>query len=44
MKAKKPENITAYEENQKINNVEVILTPGHTTGMFVFFIRMIFLR
>lgn len=32
MRAKKPEKINAYAANQKIGNVEVIPTPGHTPG------------
>jgi glyoxylase-like metal-dependent hydrolase (beta-lactamase superfamily II) len=32
MRVKKPENITAYSEDQTINGVEVIPTPGHTPG------------
>ncbi len=32
MRVKKPENITSFPENQKINDVEVIPTPGHTPG------------
>lgn len=32
MRAKKPEKINEYNENQKIGGIEVILTPGHTPG------------
>jgi len=32
MRAKKPEKINAYNENQKIGDIEVIPTPGHTPG------------
>jgi glyoxylase-like metal-dependent hydrolase (beta-lactamase superfamily II) len=32
MRAKKPEKINAYDENQKIGDIEVIPTPGHTPG------------
>ena len=32
MRIKKPENINPYPENQKILDIEVISTPGHTPG------------
>jgi glyoxylase-like metal-dependent hydrolase (beta-lactamase superfamily II) len=32
MRVKNPKNITAYKEHQKINNIEVIPSPGHTPG------------
>ena len=32
MRAKKPEKINPYPENQKIIDIEVIPTPGHTPG------------
>ncbi len=32
MKADKPKNITPYTENQKIDGIEVVTTPGHTPG------------
>ncbi len=32
IKIEKPKNITPYPENQKIGNIEVIPTPGHTRG------------
>jgi glyoxylase-like metal-dependent hydrolase (beta-lactamase superfamily II) len=32
MRARNPENITAYKEHQKISNIEVIPSPGHTPG------------
>ncbi|MGB9979954.1 MBL fold metallo-hydrolase [Methanobacterium sp.] len=32
MRVKKPENINSYPENQKICNIRIIPTPGHTPG------------
>lgn len=32
MRVKKPQNINVYEENQKIGDIKVISTPGHTPG------------
>lgn len=32
MPLKKPENITPYSENQRIDDILVISTPGHTPG------------
>ncbi|OPX60079.1 MAG: hydroxyacylglutathione hydrolase [Methanobacterium sp. PtaB.Bin024] len=32
MRVKKPGKIMAYEENQKVEGVQVIPTPGHTPG------------
>lgn len=32
MRAKKPEKINAYSENQTFEDIEVIPTPGHTPG------------
>jgi len=32
MRTKKPEKMIAYNGNQKIGNIEVIPTPGHTPG------------
>ncbi len=32
MRVKKPQNINIYSENDKICDVEVIKTPGHTPG------------
>jgi glyoxylase-like metal-dependent hydrolase (beta-lactamase superfamily II) len=32
MRVKKPENINSYNKDQKIDNIEVIPTPGHTPG------------
>ena len=32
MRVKKPENVNPYPEDGKIENVEVIPTPGHTPG------------
>ena len=32
MRVKKPQNINPYPEDQKIKDIEVISTPGHTPG------------
>lgn len=32
LRARKPEKIRPYPKNQRINNVEIIPTPGHTPG------------
>jgi glyoxylase-like metal-dependent hydrolase (beta-lactamase superfamily II) len=32
MRMEKPENITPYSKNQRIGDIEVIPTPGHTPG------------
>lgn len=32
MRTKKPLNINQYNENQKVGNIEIIPTPGHTPG------------
>ena len=32
MRVKKPENISSYPEDQKIGDIKVIPTPGHTPG------------
>ncbi len=32
MRVKKPENINSYHEDQKVSDIKVIPTPGHTPG------------